>query len=102
MFPLTAIYSFAEIANGRIDHCLRATVYKEVNAWGRFVWPALRSDGLSNDTDAPPMGSFLRLKATIDISGFGSQSKVIAQALKEYGMYIADSTVSSWSLYGEK
>jgi len=36
------------------------------------------------------MGMRLRLKASYDISGFPPQSKVILQALQQYGMIMAD------------
>ena len=39
---------------------------------------------------APPMGTRFRLKASYDISGFTPQAKVILQALKTYGMILAD------------
>jgi hypothetical protein len=36
------------------------------------------------------MGLRLRLKASVDISAFGPQSRVILLALKRYGMILAD------------
>jgi hypothetical protein len=36
------------------------------------------------------MGLRLRLKANVDISGYGPQSRVILTALKRYGMILAD------------
>ena len=36
------------------------------------------------------MGLRLRLKASVDISGYGPQSRVILTALKQYGMILAD------------
>jgi hypothetical protein len=36
------------------------------------------------------MGLRLRLKANVDISGYGPQSQVILTALKRYGMILAD------------
>jgi hypothetical protein len=36
------------------------------------------------------MGLRLRLKACVNISGFGPQAKVILTALKQYGMILAD------------
>ena len=38
----------------------------------------------------PPMGSRFRLKAGVDISGLNPQSRVVAQAMKDYGMILAD------------
>jgi hypothetical protein len=36
------------------------------------------------------MGLRLRLKASVDISGYGSQARVVLQALRTYGMILAD------------
>ena len=38
----------------------------------------------------PPMGLRLRLKAGVNISGYGPQARVILTALKRYGMILAD------------
>ena len=48
----------------------------------------------SNDPNAPPMGLRLRLKANVDISGYGTQARVVLQALKDYGMILADTGTS--------
>ena len=45
------------------------------------------------------MGLRLRLKASFDISGFPVSDQVILQALKTYGMLVADNG-SSWYLSG--
>jgi hypothetical protein len=45
------------------------------------------------------MGLRVRLNAAVDISGFGAQTRVILQALKTYGMILADNG-SPWYLSG--
>ena len=45
------------------------------------------------------MGARLRLKAGFDISGFPRQARVVLQALKEYGMIVADNG-SDWFISG--
>ena len=45
------------------------------------------------------MGQRFRLKASFDISGFSPTNQVILQALKTYGMILADNG-SSWYLSG--
>lgn len=45
------------------------------------------------------MGQRFRLRATFDISGFSRENQVILQALKTYGMFLADNG-SSWFLSG--
>jgi hypothetical protein len=45
------------------------------------------------------MGVRVRLKASVDISGFPAQSRVILRALKRYGMILADNG-SPWYVTG--
>ena len=45
------------------------------------------------------MGLHLRLKASVNISGFPPQDQVILRALKKYGMIVADNG-SNWYLSG--
>ncbi len=85
IFPGLARYD--EVAAGQINHALRFTVQHSRAA---FVLPATHWASNSNDAARPPMGTRLRLKASFDISRFGPQSKVILQALKTYGMILAD------------
>jgi hypothetical protein len=45
------------------------------------------------------MGLRVRLKASVDISGFGPQAHVLLTALKRYGMILADNG-SPWYVTG--
>ena len=45
------------------------------------------------------MGSRVRLKASYPIGGFPPQARVVLQALKEYGMILADNG-SDWFVSG--
>ena len=47
----------------------------------------------------PPMGLRVRLKASYPIAGFPPQARVVLQALKEYGMIVADNG-SNWFVSG--
>jgi hypothetical protein len=47
----------------------------------------------------PPMGLRLRLRADVDISGLAPQARVIADAMKTYGVIVADNG-SAWYLGG--
>jgi hypothetical protein len=47
------------------------------------------------------MGLRLRLKASYDISGYGGDARVILQALKTYGMILADNG-SNWYITGAR
>ena len=70
-----------------IRHALRFSLTTTRKA---YVAPARRFIGTKNDASLPPMGMRLRLKAGVDISRLPPQSRVIAQALKTYGMFLAD------------
>ena len=49
--------------------------------------------------DLPPMGLRVRLKASVDISGYPKQARVLLTALKRYGMILADNG-SPWYVTG--
>ena len=53
-----------------------------------YVWPASHDAG--STSGAPPLGTRLRLKASKDISGYPPQIQKIFQAMKTYGLIIAD------------
>jgi hypothetical protein len=84
-----------EVAAGVIDHAIRVTVPATA---ATFLWPARHEAGV-HDATLPPMGLRLRLKATIDVSHYPRVDRVILQALKTYGMIIADNG-SAWYLSG--
>lgn len=86
-----------EVMSGEVNHAFRFTTSRTRNT---YIFPA--SHKASNYTDAlyPPMGMRIRLKANYDISGFDFQAQVIATAMKEYGMILADNG-SNWFFSGE-
>jgi hypothetical protein len=94
IFPGLARYD--EVARGVIDHALRFTAERTRRA---FVYPARHFASDSSDPSLPPMGLRVRLKASVDISGFPRQARVVLQALKAYGMILADNG-SSWYISG--
>jgi hypothetical protein len=94
IFP--GLVRYDEIAAGHIDHALRFTV----NATRRgYVLPATHWASSSTDVDRPPMGLRLRLRADYDVSGFTGQSRVVLEALRRYGMIVADNG-SNWFITG--
>src|SRR5262249_41197280 len=58
----------------------------------QFLFPAshVADPGNTNPAVQPPMGTRFRLKAGVDISQLNPESKVIAQAMKDYGLILAD------------
>src|SRR5260370_17271337 len=78
---------YDEVASGIINHALRFTVPVTQQA---FTPPASHWASSVTDSNAPPMGTGLRLRANFDISSFSAQNQVILTALKRYGMILAD------------
>ncbi len=70
-----------------IEHALRFTLSKTRRA---YVPPASHWASDETDEDLPPMGMRVRLKGDYDISGFSPETQTILQALKTYGMILAD------------
>jgi hypothetical protein len=64
-----------------------------------YVHPARHFASRSNDTNLPPMGMRVRLKADYDISSFPACAQVILTALKQYGMMLAQHG-SDWFMNG--
>ncbi len=67
-----------------IRHAFRFTV----RATNGYVYPASHRAG--STTGALPMGARLRLKASKDISGYAEPVRKIFQAMKTYGLIVAD------------
>jgi hypothetical protein len=94
IFPGLARYD--EVAKGSIDHALRFTAPQTRAA---YVYPARHFASSSHDPALPPMGLRVRLKASVDISRLPRQARIVAQALKRYGMILADNG-SPWYISG--
>jgi len=93
---LPGLARYEEARRGRIDHALRFTVSRSRRA---YVYPARHFASSDDDPDLAAMGQRLRLKASFDISGYPRQSRIVLQALKEYGMIVADNG-SEWTISG--
>lgn len=76
---------------GAITHALRMTLQNSV-ILNQFIYPAshIANPGNNNAAVQPPMGARFRLKASVDISQLDPQAKIVAQALKDYGLIVAD------------
>jgi len=85
---------YSEVAAGKIAHALRFTAPDTCG----YIYPA-RHETAAPCSDLPPMGLRVRLKASVDISGFGPQARVVLTALKRYGMILADNG-SPWYVTG--
>jgi len=94
IFPLLARYQ--EVSEGAIEHALRVTVPRSQRG---YIHPATHFASTSTDPSLPPMGLRLRLKASYPVSGYSGQALVILQALKRYGLIVADNG-SPWYITG--
>ena len=94
---LPGLVRYDEAQAGEINHALRFTVNKTQKA---YIHPATHHASNSTDANLPPMGLRLRLKANYDISGYTGASRVVLEALKKYGMIVADNG-SNWFISGE-
>lgn len=93
---LAGLAMYDEAASGTITHALRFTADVTQRA---YVWPARHFASSQTDPNLPPMGIRVRLKATVDISGYSPINQAILQALKTYGMMLADNG-SDWFVSG--
>ena len=93
---LPGLVRYDEVASGAIRHALRFTAPQTRRA---YVWPARHYASDLTGPQYPPMGQRFRLKASFEISGFSPANQVILQALKTYGMFLADNG-SAWYLSG--
>ncbi len=84
------------VGQGAIQHALRFTVRYTRRS---YVYPARHYASADTSPDLPPMGMRVRLKAGFDISGFPPSARVILQALKTYGMLVADNG-GDWFISG--
>jgi hypothetical protein len=80
-----------EADSGVIPHALRITVPTTQRA---YIHPATHWASSNTDSDQPPMGLRVRLKAGYDITGLHGQARAVAQALKTYGALVADNAGS--------
>jgi hypothetical protein len=94
-FPiLPGLVRYDEIVAGEIKHALRFTVAESAG----YIWPA-RHPNEERQAGIPPMGARFRLKADYDISGFPQELQIILQAMKTYGILLADNG-ANWYVNG--
>ena len=91
---LPGLVRYDEIAAGEINHALRFTAENTAG----YIWPARHQTSDPQD-EVPPMGARFRLSADYDISGFPQEMQVILQAMKTYGVILADNG-SNWYVSG--
>jgi hypothetical protein len=87
--------------SGSIAHALNWGPPVHTAAQWRFVRPASDTDQLPfNGSGLPlPYGAHLRLRASFSTAGWGPESTAVANAMKIYGIYLADTGSSENALY---
>ncbi|GAA3240140.1 hypothetical protein GCM10010468_76680 [Actinocorallia longicatena] len=90
------LVKYDETKRGSIDHVLRLTVPRVRNT---YVWPARHRVGGATSASLPPLGTWLRLKSSVNLAKFPRSVRPILRALQVHGAIIAD-IGSAWYLSG--
>lgn len=93
---LTGLVRYDEVAAGQINHAIRFTIQRSQRA---YVWPARHQASSNSSTSVPPMGQRFRLRSGFDVSTFPASVQVILNAMKKYGLIVADNG-SNWYISG--
>jgi hypothetical protein len=93
---LPGLARYDEVAAGAIRHALRFTVEDSRRA---YIYPARHFASDLTDPKLPPMGVRVRLRANYNTSSFPPQARVVLEALKRYGMIVADNG-TDWYISG--
>jgi len=87
---------YDEIKRGQINHAIRFTAS---TTQAGFIHPATHFASSSTNPALPPMGLRLRLEASYPIATFPRTDRIILQAMKTYGLILADNG-SPWYFQG--
>lgn len=93
---LPGLVRYEEVAAGEIRHAIRFTAPDTRSA---HVWPARHDASDLTDLRYPPMGQRFRLRASVDLTPFSPQTRVVLRAMQQYGMILADNG-SPWFIGG--
>jgi hypothetical protein len=87
IFP--GLVKYDEVASGTIHHAIRFTLASS-NVKPAYISPATHKVNSSGGQYSLPFGAKIRLKAGFDVSSFPANDQVILNALKKYGLILAD------------
>jgi len=86
---LPGLVKYDEVASGSIHHAIRFTLSSS-NVKPAYIAPATHKVNSGGGQYSLPFGAKIRLKANFDISSFPTADQVILNALKKYGLILAD------------
>jgi hypothetical protein len=86
---LPGLVRYEEVAAGFIGHAIRFTLENDLTR-DAYVWPARHAASDSDAAEDIPMGQRFRLRTSFDISPYPPEIQVIMQAMKDYGIILAD------------
>ncbi len=93
---LPGLIRYDEVMSGQINHAIRFTAPQTRNT---YIWPARHYASSLTGLQYPAMGQRFRLKASFNIGSFPHNVQVILQAMKTYGIILADNG-ASWFVQG--
>jgi hypothetical protein len=98
---LGGIMRISELRAGHIDHALGISIPQARR--GVVAWPAQRSDGSLDSTQAIPEGTRFRLDPRLDLNKLKlpSVTRMIAEAAQRYGLFVRDQS-GAVAFYGEQ
>lgn len=94
---LPGLLRYAEVKRGYIGHAIRFTAPVTSR---HYLWPARHEAGSEGSLRYPPMGARFRLKAGFSEAGYSRAAKVVLEAMKTYGLILADNG-SPWYFQGD-
>jgi hypothetical protein len=87
IFP--GLVKYDEVASGVIHHAIRFTLSSS-NVKAAYISPATHKVNSSGGQYSIPFGAKIRLKSNFDVSSFPKNDQIILNALKKYGLILAD------------
>lgn len=87
IFP--GLVRYEEIVKGEIVHPIRFTLTSN-HVKPAYIFPARHKVNSSGGQYSLPFGARIRLKASFNISTYSATNQVILQAMKKYGLILAD------------
>lgn len=93
---LPGLVRYDEVAAGLINHAIRVTFSQTQKG---FIFPASHVASSNPDPTLPAMGMRFRLSTSFNVAALTGQAKVIATAMQQYGLIVADNG-SNWFFQG--